>query len=131
MQIKTVCPKCGKKYSIDEEYEGAKVQCESCGQQFVACRMSSSRGAECKGKLPWSSCLLIWLALFAVQGCGYLLATLINIGIDALMINFMMDASMAFDILKVSITFVLTALASYFAFGFIVVKMIVKRLKAE
>jgi len=131
MQIQTVCPKCGKRYSIDEEYEGAKVQCENCGQLFAVCRVSSSRGAECKGKLSWSSCLLIWLALFAVQGCGYLLATLINIGIDALVINFMMDASMAFDILKVSITFVLTALASYFAFGFIAVKMIVKRLKAE
>ena len=131
MQIQTVCPKCGKRYSIDKEYEGARVQCESCGQQFAACRMPSSRGAECKGKLPWASCLLVWLVFFAVQGCGYFLATLINIGIDALLINFMMDESIAFDILKVSITFVFTALASYFAFSFIVVKMIAKRLKAE
>jgi len=131
MQIQTVCPRCGKGYSIDEEYEGAKVQCESCGQQFAVCRLSSVRCAECKSKLSLASCLLIWLTMFAVQGCGYLLSTLINVGIDALMMNFMMDAAMAVDILKALITFVFTALASYFAFSFIAVKMIAKRLKAE
>lgn len=131
MLIQTVCPQCGSQYDIDEKFEGVKVQCENCGRQFSAARMSEHRGNACKGRLPMTSCLLIWLMFFAVQGVGYLVAMLLNMVVDAFMINYMIDASVFFDILKCGITLVLTVGASICAFKFIVVKMIEKKLKVE
>ena len=130
MQIQTVCPQCGKRYTIDEKYEGVEVQCENCGRQFLATRISSKHTAPGrKGRLSALNCILIWLAFFTIQGVGYLLAALINMAIDALLINFMVDASIGFDILKVLITLGLTAAVSYCAFSLVVVKMIARRLK--
>lgn len=131
MQIQTVCPQCGSQYDIDEKFEGVKVQCENCGRQFSAARMPANRGNAHKGRLSMSSCLLIWLMFFAVQGVGYFVAMLLNMVVDAFMINYMVDASIIFDILKCGITFVLTVGASICAFKFIVVKMIEKKLKVE
>ena len=132
MQIQTTCPQCGKKYNIDDKYEGAEVQCESCGRQFAAMRIAPNRRAVGrKGRLPTATCTLIWLAFFAIQGVGYLIATLINMAIDAVLINLMVDMSIGFDILKMVITLVFTGAASYSAFCLVAVRMIVKRCKGE
>ena len=131
MQIQTVCPQCGKRYNIDEKYDGAAVQCENCGRQFLAARMLDKRGIKSKGKLSFGSRILIWLLFFAIQGIGYLFAMVINMGIDALKILFMVDESISFDVLKVSILVILTAAVSYEAFSSIVVKMIAKRFRVE
>ena len=129
MQIQTTCPQCGKKYNIDDKYEGAEVLCESCGRQFAAMRIAPNRRAVGrKGRLPIFS---IWLAFFAIQGVGYLIATLINMAIDAVLINLMVDMSIGFDILKMVITLVFTGAASYSAFCLVAVRMIVKRCKGE
>ena len=132
MQMQTKCPQCGKSYTIDEKYEGVEVQCESCGRQFVAMRFTSKRSAHGrKGGLPTATCTLMWLAFFAIQGVGYLIATLINMAIDAVLISLMVDMSIGFDILKLVITLVFTGAASYSAFCLVAVRMIVKRCKGE
>ncbi|MBR4260152.1 MAG: zinc-ribbon domain-containing protein [Kiritimatiellae bacterium] len=132
MQIQTTCPQCGKNYDIDDKYEGAEVQCESCGRQFAAMRIAPNRRAVGrKGRLPTSFCTLTWLAFFAIQGVGYLIATVINMTIDAVLINLMVDMSIGFDILKLMITLVFTGAASYCAFCLVAMRMIVKRCKGE
>lgn len=129
MQIQTTCPQCGKKYNIDDKYEGAEVQCESCGRQFAAMRIAPNRRAVGrKGRLPIFS---IWLSFFAIQSVGYLIAVLINMAIDAVLISLMVDMSIGFDILKMVITLVFTGAASYSAFCLVAVRMIVKRCKGE
>ena len=131
MQIQTVCPQCGKRYAVDERYEGARVQCEHCGRQFAVARASVKREGCGKDKLSFFSCFVIWLVFFAIQGCGYLLAIFINMGIDAYLIEQMLDYSIRHDILKVSIILLLTSMTSYCAFSAIVVKMMTRRLKGE
>ena len=129
MQIQTKCPRCGKKYNIDDKYEGAEVQCASCGRQFAVVRIAPNRRtAGRKGGLPTFS---IWLSFFAIQSVGYLIAVLINMAIDAVLINLMVDMSIGFDILKMVITLVFTGAASYSAFCLVAVRMIVKRCKGE
>lgn len=132
MQIQTKCPQCGKSYTIDEKYEGAEVQCASCGRQFAVVRIAPNRRtAGRKGGLRTATCTLMWLAFFGIQGVGYLIATLINMAIDAVLISLMVDMSIGFDILKMVITLVFTGAASYCAFCLVAVRMIVKRCKGE
>ena len=122
MQITTACPQCGKTYEVDGEYEGAEVQCENCGRQFTVARIAKDSGNRSGENRPKTSFAGIWLLFFAIQGIGYLLSVFINMGIDAYMISFMVDASIVFDILEMTITFVLTAAASYLAFNKVVAK---------
>ena len=129
--IKTVCPQCRTAYDVDGQYEGAEVQCENCGRHFSVVRDETRRGPGQKSRSRQPKCFPIWLAFFAVQGSGYLLAWLVNMVVDSALIAFMVDYSVGFDLLKLFITLAFTASASYFAFKFIVVKMIIKRTDEE
>ena len=129
--IRTACPQCGTSYDVDGQYEGAEVQCENCGRQFFVVCDETRRGTRRKSRSRQPKCFPIWLAFFAVQGCGYLLAWLVNMVIDSALITFMVDYSVGFDLLKIFITLTFTAMASYFAFKFIVVKKVDKRIDAE
>lgn len=130
MQITTVCPQCGKTYEVEGEYEGAEVQCESCGGQFVVERIASAKAPQTRrrGKFTY---LVPWLVLFAIQGVGFLVGWLLTELIDALVITFMVDETWIITSVQVLLAFLCTSVASYLAFSHLIVKMIAKRMAKE
>lgn len=130
MQITTACPHCGKNYEVEGGYEGAEVQCESCGCQFVVERVVSRKSAQTRRRGK-SSCFVPWIVLFAIQCVGFIVGWLMVELIDALVIAFMIDETWIITSAQVLLALLCTAVASYFAFSHLVIKMVVRRSAKE
>lgn len=130
MQITTACPKCGKTYEVEGEYEGAEVQCESCGRQFVVERIVSHESQKPSHRVKFN-CFVPWLVFFAIQGFGFLVGWLLTELIDAFVIAFMIDETWVITTVQVLLILVCTSVASYLAFSNLVVKMILKQIAKE
>ena len=53
MQLKTVCPRCGRTYQVADDHHGRRLRCSQCGETFtLTVSMDDTRGSPPKPDPP-------------------------------------------------------------------------------